>query len=56
MASEDSRSRDRCRRFMDSVILAIGSRPSGWRCSRLSTMAMTSANLSKSYRLAVLSG
>src|SRR5690606_9112455 len=56
MASEDSRYRDRCRRFMDSVIFAIRSKPSGRRCSCLSTMAMTLANLSKSYRFAVLSG
>jgi hypothetical protein len=56
MASEDSRYRDRARRFIRSVTAAIRRRPSSWRCAPVRIICRTEANASKSARFAVTSG
>ncbi len=56
MASEDSRYRDRARRFIRSVTAAIRWRPSSWRCAPACIIRRTEANASKSARFAVISG
>jgi hypothetical protein len=56
MASEDSRYRDRPRRFICSVSRAIHRRPRSERCAPDCMDRSTDANRSKSRRFAVLSG
>src|SRR5215211_1132542 len=56
MASEDSRYRDRARRFIRSVRAAIRRRPSSWRCAPVCIICSTEANASKSACFAVTSG
>ena len=55
MASEDSRYRDRARRFIRSVTAAIRWRPSSWRCAPACIICRTEANASKSACFAVAS-
>ena len=56
MASEDSRYRDRCLRFMSSVSRAMSRSPVSVRCTPASMLRRTDANGTKSECLAVLSG